>query len=44
MLTDVDLTIPVSGHRCALGTWQGIYLYEHRVRPHTRHIVVTVRD
>jgi len=44
ILTDVDLTVPVRRQRCALGTWQGIYLYEHRVRPHTRHVVVTVRD
>jgi len=42
ILTKVDLTLPVLGGRCALGTWQGIYLYEHRARPHTRHLVVTV--
>jgi secondary thiamine-phosphate synthase enzyme len=44
ILTNVDLTLPVSGNRCALGTWQGIYLFEHRVRPHTREVIVTVRD
>ncbi len=44
ILTKMDLTIPVTGGRCALGTWQGIYLYEHRREPHRRRIIVTVRD
>lgn len=44
ILTNMDLTVPVTDQRCALGTWQGIYLYEHRTRPHTRQVVVTVRD
>lgn len=44
ILTKMDLTIPVSGGRCALGTWQGIYLYEHRRQPHRRRVVVTIRD
>ena len=44
ILTQVDMTVPVSRGRCALGTWQGIYLYEHRHHPHRRQIVVTVRD
>jgi secondary thiamine-phosphate synthase enzyme len=43
ILTNMDLTIPVSGGRCALGTWQGIYLYEHRSHPHQRRIIVTVQ-
>jgi secondary thiamine-phosphate synthase enzyme len=34
----VSLSIPVSGGRMALGTWQGIYLFEHRSRPHQRQI------
>jgi len=42
-LTHTDLTIPVSRGRLALGTWQGIFLWEHRFHPHRRHIVVTVR-
>ena len=42
ILTNMDLTVPVTDQRCALGTWQGIYLYEHRTRPHTRQVVVTV--
>jgi len=37
-LTAVNLSIPVSGGRMALGTWQGLYLWEHRTVPHTRQI------
>lgn len=44
ILTNIDLTLPVSNGECALGTWQGIFLYEHRRHPHARRIVVTVRD
>ncbi|WP_375409950.1 secondary thiamine-phosphate synthase enzyme YjbQ [uncultured Methylobacterium sp.] len=40
MLTDSSLSIPVVGGRLALGTWQGIYLIEHRDRPHRREIVL----
>jgi len=39
-LTQVSIGIPVSGGRLALGTWQGIYLFEHRDRPHRREIVL----
>ena len=42
VLTASSLTLPVSGGRLALGTWQGLYLYEHRSAPHLRSIVVTV--
>ena len=42
MLTGSGLTVPVGGGRLLLGTWQGIYLYEHRTAPHRRHVVVTV--
>jgi secondary thiamine-phosphate synthase enzyme len=42
LITHSDLLIPVTGGRCALGTWQGIYLWEHRQAPHTRSITVTV--
>lgn len=42
VLTNVSLTIPVTGGRLALGTWQGIYLWEHRDRPSRRRIVVAV--
>ena len=41
-LTAVSLTIPVSESALALGTWQGIYLWEHRRHPQVRRIVVTV--
>lgn len=41
-LTDVSLTIPVSRGALALGTWQGIYLFEHRSRPRERGIIVHV--
>ena len=39
-LTDVSLTIPVAAGRMVLGTWQGIYLCEHRRRPHRREVVL----
>ncbi|WP_394178104.1 secondary thiamine-phosphate synthase enzyme YjbQ [Yoonia maritima] len=38
-LLPVQLSIPVSNGRLALGTWQGIYLFEHRDRPHERRVV-----
>jgi secondary thiamine-phosphate synthase enzyme len=41
-LTATSLGIPVSAGRLALGTWQGIYLYEHRDAPHERKVVVHV--
>jgi len=41
-LTHTDLTIPISDGRLNLGTWQGIFLWEHRRQPHRRHIVVTL--
>lgn len=37
-LTQVSLSIPVMGSRPALGAWQGIYLWEHRLAPHTRKV------
>jgi secondary thiamine-phosphate synthase enzyme len=42
VLTQSDLNLPISNGRCALGTWQGVYLWEHRTAAHTRHIVVTI--
>ena len=39
-LTTVSLSIPVRGGQLALGTWQGIYLWEHRVRGHARRIAL----
>ncbi len=40
MLTGVSLHIPVRGGAPALGTWQGIYLVEHRSRPHRREVIL----
>lgn len=42
MLTAVDLSVPVTGGRLALGTWQGVYVYEHRHAPHRRRLTLTV--
>ena len=42
VLTASELTIPVRGGRLALGTWQGAYLWEHRLRPHRRRLEITV--
>ena len=39
-LTAVQLSVPLTGGRLALGTWQGIYLWEHRMRPHRRQVVL----
>lgn len=41
-LTRTSETIPVVNGRMALGTWQGIFVFEHRRAPHDRHVVVTV--
>ncbi len=37
-LTAVNLSLPVEAGRLALGTWQGIYLWEHRRQPHNRRV------
>jgi len=42
ILTKMDLMIPVRHGRLATGTWQGVYLYEHRTHPHRREVIVTV--
>jgi secondary thiamine-phosphate synthase enzyme len=39
-LTATELSIPIHQGELALGTWQGIYLFEHRVRPHKRGVVL----
>jgi secondary thiamine-phosphate synthase enzyme len=39
-LTAVNLSVPVEGGRTALGTWQGIYLFEHRRAPHRRDVAL----
>ena len=42
MVTGVNLSIPVSGRRMMLGTWQGIYLVEHRLAPHRREVAAHI--
>jgi secondary thiamine-phosphate synthase enzyme len=42
-VTRTSETIPVDGGRLALGTWQALYLWEHRRAPHVRRLVVTVQ-
>lgn len=42
VLTATSLSIPVAGGRLVLGTWQGIYLFEHRTAPHRRQVVIHV--
>jgi secondary thiamine-phosphate synthase enzyme len=39
-LTTVNLSLPLQGGRLALGTWQGIYLWEHRRAPHSRRVML----
>lgn len=39
-LTQTTLTVPVANGQMMLGTWQGLYLFEHRSAPHTRQIVL----
>jgi secondary thiamine-phosphate synthase enzyme len=39
-LTAVQLSVPLSGGRLMLGTWQGIFLWEHRLQPHRRQVVL----
>ena len=41
-LTDVDKNVPIIDGRMTLGTWQGLFLFEHRRAPHTRKISVSV--
>ena len=42
VLTATELTLPVRNGRLAMGTWQGVYLWEHRTRPHRRRLDVTL--
>src|SRR5882757_4139348 len=39
-LTAVNLSIPLHNSRLTLGTWQGIYVWEHRIAPHSRHVAL----
>ena len=42
VLTQTEISIPVIGGRLALGTWQGLYLWEHRYNSHRRQLTVTL--
>ena len=42
VLTQSELCLPIRAGRLALGTWQGVYLWEHRLAPHRRRLVVTI--
>jgi len=42
LLTETALTTPVQEGRLALGTWQGIFVWEHRTHPHSRRLMVSV--
>jgi secondary thiamine-phosphate synthase enzyme len=42
ILTGSSLAIPIADGRCDLGTWQGVYLYEHRAASHRRRVTVSV--
>ena len=44
VLTASSLTIPISDGRCALGIWQGIYLWEHRTSRFNRKLIITIQD
>jgi secondary thiamine-phosphate synthase enzyme len=43
VLTQTEITLPVQSGRLALGTWQGLFLWEHRLQPHRRRITVTLQ-
>lgn len=42
ILTQTSLTLPVSDYQLALGTWQGIYIWEHRYQSHQRKIIISI--
>lgn len=42
ILTQSSLTIPITNQKLALGTWQGIFLWEHRLQPHQRILTITL--
>jgi secondary thiamine-phosphate synthase enzyme len=42
-LTATQLSVPLDAGQLVLGTWQGIYLFEHRSRPHTRHVALHLK-
>jgi thiamine phosphate synthase YjbQ (UPF0047 family) len=42
ILTQTAMSVPITGRQLGLGTWQGIFLYEHRKAAHRRRVLVTV--
>ena len=42
ILTSSSLSLPVTAGSLGLGTWQGVYLWEHRTRPHRRRVTLTL--
>lgn len=42
LLTQTSITVPVDAGALCLGTWQGLFLWEHRTRPHARKVVISV--
>lgn len=42
VLTQTSIGVPIADGKLALGTWQGLYLWEHRTRPHERRITISV--
>jgi secondary thiamine-phosphate synthase enzyme len=42
VLTQTSLGVPIATGRLVLGTWQGLYLWEHRTSPHDRHLIISV--
>lgn len=44
MLTDTSLSIPIDDGRLSIGTWQGVYLFEHRDRGHRRSVLIRCLD
>jgi secondary thiamine-phosphate synthase enzyme len=43
VLTNPDLTVPVTAGQCGLGIWQGIYLWEHRTHKYQRRVIITIQ-
>ncbi|HTM63694.1 MAG TPA: secondary thiamine-phosphate synthase enzyme YjbQ [Gammaproteobacteria bacterium] len=43
ILTSNSLMVPISNHKLDLGRWQGIYIWEHRIRSHLRKVTVTIQ-
>jgi secondary thiamine-phosphate synthase enzyme len=42
ILTQASISLPVEDGRCELGTWQGLFLWEHRTTPHRRRLTITI--